>query len=186
MAEIILVTGGARSGKSSFAEAKAKEFGEKVVYIATAIAFDEGMQDRISKHRASRPSSWATIEIYKGFNNLEKKKEFIEADLALLDCMTLMVSNILLESGLDFDECSMEEVDHIEKKIFNEVKELLSVIGRYEKKIIIVTNEVGMGLVPSYRLGNIFRDIAGRVNQFLAKQAQEVYFTVSGIPLKIK
>jgi len=186
MAEIILITGGARSGKSSLAETKAKELGSKVVYIATAIAFDEGMKDRISKHKASRPNSWATIELYKNFSDLEKNQDFIESDLILLDCMTLMVSNILLDSNVDFDKCSMEEIEHIEKVVFKEIKELLEVVTRYEKKLIIVTNEVGMGLVPSYRLGSIFRDIAGRVNQYLAKQANEVYFTVSGIPLQIK
>jgi len=186
MAEIILITGGVRSGKSSLAETKAKELGCKVVYIATAIAFDEGMKDRISKHKSSRPSSWATIELYRNFSDLEKNQDFIESDLILLDCMTLMVSNILLDSNVDFDKCSMEEIEHIEKIVFKEIKELLEVVTRYEKKLIIVTNEVGMGLVPSYRLGSIFRDIAGRVNQYLAKQANEVYFTVSGIPLQIK
>lgn len=186
MEEIILITGGARSGKSSLAEAKAKELGSKVVYIATAIAFDEGMKDRIAKHKSSRPSNWATIEMYKDFSKLEKNQDFIESDLILLDCITLMVSNILLDSGLDFDKCSVEEIEHIEKIVFKEIKELLEVVARYEKKLIIVTNEVGMGLVPSYRLGSIFRDIAGRVNQYLAKQSKEVYFTVSGIPMRIK
>ncbi|MFA5523113.1 MAG: bifunctional adenosylcobinamide kinase/adenosylcobinamide-phosphate guanylyltransferase [Tissierellales bacterium] len=186
MAEIIVVTGGARSGKSSLAEEKAKELGNKVVYIATAIAFDDGMKDRISKHKASRPSTWATIERYKKFNELERSQDFNESDLILLDCMTLMVSNNLLESDVDLDTCSMKDIEHIEKNILNEVKELLEIVTRNEKKLIIVTNEVGMGLVPSYRLGNIFRDIAGRVNQYLANQAQEVYYTVSGIPLKIK
>lgn len=186
MAEIIVITGGARSGKSSLAEAKAKELGREIVYIATAIAFDEGMKDRISKHKASRPNTWTTIEMYKNFSELEKNQDFIEADLILLDCMTLMVSNILLDSGIDFDKCSMDEIELIEKNIFNEVIGLLEIVAKLGKKLIIVTNEVGMGLVPSYRLGNIFRDIAGRVNQYLAKQANEVYFTVSGIPIKIK
>ncbi len=182
----ILITGGARSGKSSLAETKAKELGEKVVYIATAIAFDEGMKDRISKHRASRPDTWATIEKYRDFYTLENEKDFLESDLILLDCMTLMVSNILLESEIDFDNCPMEEVDCIETSIFKEVEELLEIVYKHKKKLIIVTNEVGMGLVPSYRLGSIFRDIAGRVNQYIAKQANEVYLAVSGIPLQIK
>lgn len=186
MAEIIVITGGVRSGKSSLAEEKAKELGKKVAYIATAIAFDEGMKDRISKHKASRPSTWATIEMYKGFSELEKNQDFIDSDLILLDCMTLMVSNILLDSDIDFDKCSIDEIERIEKDIFSEVIELFQIIAKFKKKLIIVTNEVGMGLVPSYRLGNIFRDIAGRVNQYLAKQANEVYLTVSGIPLQIK
>ena len=186
MTDIILITGGARSGKSSLAEAKATELGNKVVYIATAIAFDEGMKDRISKHKALRPEDWTTIEKYRGFYTLEEENDFHESDLVLLDCMTLMVSNILLESRIDFDNCPMEEVDYVEESIFEEVKVLLEIVCRHRKKLIIVTNEVGMGLVPSYRLGSIFRDIAGRVNQYLAKQADEVYFTVSGIPIRIK
>lgn len=186
MSKLILITGGARSGKSSLAESKASELGEKIAYIATAIPFDDGMKDRIKKHRASRPSTWHTIERYRNFNALEKEKGFIECELILLDCMTLMVSNLLLERNIDFDACSMSEIDNIEESIFKEVKELLEIVNKYHKKLIIVTNEVGMGLVPSYKLGNIFRDIAGRVNQYLAKQADEVYLTVSGIPLKIK
>lgn len=186
MSRFILITGGARSGKSSLAEAKAKELGEKVVYIATAIGFDEGMKERIKKHRSQRPSTWTTIERYKSFASLELEEGFLESDLVLLDCMTLMVSNLLLENDIDFDTCSMSQIDSIENRIFNEIKELMKVIYKHKKQFIIVTNEVGMGLVPSYRLGNIFRDIAGRVNQYLADKADEVYFTVSGIPLKIK
>lgn len=186
MSKFILVTGGARSGKSSLAEAKASELGEKIIYIATAIAFDDGMKDRIKKHKASRPSNWATIERFRAFDALKNEKEFLECDLVLLDCMTLMVSNLLLENDIDFDNCFMSEIDNIEESIFKEVKQLLEIMSKYHKKLIIVTNEVGMGLVPSYRLGNIFRDIAGRVNQYLAQKADEVYLTVSGIPLKIK
>ncbi|SDZ13445.1 adenosylcobinamide kinase /adenosylcobinamide-phosphate guanylyltransferase [Proteiniborus ethanoligenes] len=186
MSRFILITGGARSGKSSLAEAKAKELGEKVVYIATAIGFDEGMKERIKKHRSQRPSTWTTIERYKSFASLELEEGFLESDLVLLDCMTLMVSNLLLENDIDFDTCSMSQIDNMENRIFNDIRELEEVIYKHKKQLIIVTNEVGMGLVPSYRLGNIFRDIAGRVNQYLADKADEVYFTVSGIPLKIK
>lgn len=186
MSRFILITGGARSGKSSLAEAKAKVLGEKVVYIATAIGFDEGMKERIKKHRSQRPSTWTTIERYKSFASLELEEGFLGSDLVLLDCMTLMVSNLLLENDIDFDTCSMSQIDNMENRIFNDIRELEEVIYKHKKQLIIVTNEVGMGLVPSYRLGNIFRDIAGRVNQYLADKADEVYFTVSGIPLKIK
>ena len=186
MNSFILITGGARSGKSTLAESKAKELGKNVVYIATAIAFDDGMKDRIKKHRESRPQSWSTIEKYKDFSEMEKNEDFLASDLVLLDCMTLLVSNQLLESDVDFDKCPMSEIDAIEKRIFEQVDELLKVIEKHNKSFVAVTNEVGMGLVPSYRLGNIFRDIAGRVNQHLAHKADEVYMTVSGIPIKIK
>lgn len=184
MKRLILVTGGARSGKSTLAEKKTGEIGNKIGYIATSIAFDDGMKDRIRKHRKSRPEEWITIERYKNFRELYTKEELHSIDTFLLDCMTLMVSNLLLESNIDFDSCSMEEVDRIEGEIFKEVDELLNIME--DKQLIIVTNEVGMGLVPSYKLGNIFRDMAGRVNQYLAHRADEVYFTVSGIPMKIK
>jgi len=186
MKPLILITGGARSGKSTLGEKKASELGNKVVYIATAIAFDEGMKNRIKKHRLGRPKDWATIEKYKNFTDIIEDNNFKVSDLILLDCMTLMVSNLMLESNLDFDNCSMEEIDKLEKQIFNEIDELLNIISNTNKTAIIVTNEVGMGLVPSYRMGSIFRDIAGRVNQYIASISNEVYFTVSGIEIKIK
>lgn len=186
MSKLILVTGGARSGKSSFAEDKAKELGKEITYIATSIAFDEGMKDRIKKHRQSRPKEWATIERYKEFKEMNHNENFKKCDTILLDCMTLMVSNLLLESELDFDNVSSEEIDKIESYIFEEVNQLLETLNKNNKQSIIVTNEVGMGLVPSYKLGSVFRDIAGRVNQFIAKRAEEVYLTVSGIPVKVK
>lgn len=186
MKPLILITGGARSGKSTLAEKKALEFGKNVVYIATAIAFDEGMKDRIKKHKSDRPSDWMTIEKYKNFKTIAEDTSFKSCDLVLLDCITLMVSNLMLDSNLDFDNCSMEEIHKLEKEIHKEVENLLNVIIDNNKKAIFVTNEVGMGLVPSYRMGSIFRDIAGRINQYLASKANEVYFTVSGIEMKVK
>lgn len=181
---MILITGGARSGKSTLAESIAKETGENIVYIATAIPFDDGMKDRIKRHRESRPRDWQTIEKYDDFQDIIENQNFINCDTVLLDCMTLMVSNLLLESGIDFEKCSYNDIDKIEKYIFNQINILLKVTR--EKKFIVVTNEVGMGLVPSYKLGSVFRDIAGRVNQHLAARSKEVYLTVSGIPIKIK
>lgn len=186
MDKFILLTGGARSGKSSFAEKQALQKRGSVVYIATAIPFDEGMRNRIKKHRSSRPAEWTTIEKYKNFKELENNNSFLESDLVLIDCITLMVSNLLLDSCLDFGECSMEEIAELEDKVFLEIKELLDIVVNYDKDLIMVTNEVGMGLVPPFRLGSIFRDIAGRVNQYLAGEAEEVFLLVSGIPVKIK
>lgn len=177
---IVLVTGGARSGKSTFAEEKVKSYGEDILYIATSIAFDDGMKDRIKKHRMQRPQHWETLERYKEFNKIEIRKY----DGVIVDCITLMVSNILLEYPGDFDKISVEEIDGIEKTIFTEIEYFLDSLN--SQNIVLVTNEVGMGLVPSYKLGGVFRDIAGRVNQYLAKKADEVYVTISGIPLKIK
>lgn len=177
---IVLVTGGARSGKSTFAEEKVKSYGEDILYIATSIAFDDGMKDRIKKHKMQRPQHWETLERYKEFNTIEIRKY----DGVIVDCITLMVSNILLEYAGDFDKILVEEIDDIEKSIFIEIDYFLESLEG--QNIVLVTNEVGMGLVPSYKLGGVFRDIAGRVNQYLAKKSEEVYMTISGIPLKIK
>lgn len=184
MGQLTLVTGGARSGKSTFAEKSVKESGKNIVYIATAIAFDEGMKDRIRRHREQRPAEWATIERYKDFDLLPEDPDFQKADTILFDCMTVMITNNMLELEEDYDHCSMERVTEVEAAIKVEVQKLLEACR--DKNLYVVSNELGMGLVPSYKLGNYFRDIAGRMNQMVAAAADEVYLTVSGIPLKIK
>ncbi|MDO4288949.1 MAG: bifunctional adenosylcobinamide kinase/adenosylcobinamide-phosphate guanylyltransferase [Eubacterium sp.] len=184
MGKLTLVTGGARSGKSTFAEKSVKETGKRIVYIATAIAFDEGMKDRIKRHRAQRPAEWATIERYKDFEAMAQDPDFQTADTILFDCMTVMITNNMLELEEDYDHCSMDRVAEVEAEIKGQVQRLLKVCA--DKNLYVVSNELGMGLVPSYKLGNYFRDIAGRMNQMVAAAADEVYFTVSGIPLKIK
>jgi adenosylcobinamide kinase/adenosylcobinamide-phosphate guanylyltransferase len=183
---LILVTGGARSGKSTFAEYLASERGEKVLYLATAIPVDDEMKARIGAHRAARPDQWKTIERYKGFEELAYDPDFLEAETLLLDCVTIMISNIILDSALDFDECGTEELDALEDEVAREVEELIDLAEEYGKVLIAVTNELGMGLVPTYRLGRIFRDMAGRMNQYLAQRAGHVYFLVSGLPLQLK
>lgn len=187
---MILVIGGARSGKSSFSEERASELQNKldtnVLYIATSIPFDEGMKDRVKKHRESRPSSWFTVEQYKTFNTLKDTTEFKESNVILLDCITLMISNILLEYPGDFDKISVADIDSLEKNILKEVDEVISTCNIDNKEFIVVSNEVGLGLVPPYKLGSIFRDIAGRINQRIAKKSTEVYLLTAGIPLKIK
>ena len=184
MGKLIFVTGGARSGKSSFAEEQVKIFDEKTAYIATAIAFDDGMKDRIKKHQAQRPAKWQTIEAYHDFEKVKNDPAFIEAQVILFDCLTVMVTNNMLDQQVDYDICSMETVGQIEELIKIEVETLLDVCK--DKTLVMVTNEVGMGLVPAYKLGSYFRDIAGRMNQLVASRADEVYLCVSGIPVKIK
>lgn len=182
---ITLVTGGARSGKSTYAEKLAKERGEDISYIATAIITDKDMEDRIKKHRQSRPSEWNTVEIYKDFHTIDNNI-FSRTDLFMLDCITTMVTNLMFDKEIDYDTCSNEDIQMVEDYIFSEIKSLVNIMNNNHKNIILVTNEVGMGLVPAYRLGSIFRDIAGRVNQYLAEVSDEVYFMVSSIPMKIK
>lgn len=187
---MILVLGGARSGKSTYAEQKAKEISENlsshVLYVATSIPFDEDMKDRVKKHQASRPDHWHTLEQYSGFKNLHEQADFQDSQVILMDCVTLMVSNLLLKYEVDFDHVERTLIDQMESEIVQEVEDFVQVCKTYKKELILVSNEVGLGIVPAYRLGSIFRDIAGRINQRLASGADEVYFLVSGIPMKIK
>lgn len=184
MGYLIFVTGGARSGKSTYAEKLAKQSSKSVVYIATAIAFDDGMKDRIAKHQEQRPVLWETIEQYKNFETMKEDLAFKKAEIVLFDCLTVMVTNNMLDFPVDYDTCSMEKVSEIEEAIKIEVETLLDVCK--DKMLILVSNEVGLGLVPAYKLGSYFRDIAGRMNQLVASRADEAYLTVSGIPLKLK
>ncbi|AAM23668.1 adenosylcobinamide kinase/adenosylcobinamide-phosphate guanylyltransferase [Caldanaerobacter subterraneus subsp. tengcongensis MB4] len=179
---LIMVTGGARSGKSEFAEKLAYERGkDEVLYIATSLPVDEEMKERIKRHRERRPSSWETVEAYKDLDKeiLKRKKKVV-----LIDCLTVMISNLLMEVDLTWENSTLEQIDEIEDRISQEVDKILIVSSGVE--IIIVTNEVGMGLVPEYKLGRIFRDIAGRMNKKVAEASKEVYLMISGIPVKIK
>lgn len=183
---VTFVIGGARSGKSTFAEMKAKEYGEKVLYIATAVVTDQAMEDRVKKHKEQRPKTWQTLETYSEFNLLPKHKEFLESDVVIIDCITTLIGNLMFDSKLDFDNCNVEDVNDLEKKIIQNVIDLINTCNGCNKKLIIVSNETGLGVVPSYYMGNYFRDISGRTNNRIGKEADYMYFIFSGIPIKLK
>lgn len=181
MGKIILVTGGARSGKSSFAETLALFSGQKVVYFATAEAFDAEMEERIKLHRIRRPAGWSTVE--EPLAVVEKMVQYTgEGQVILLDCLTLWLSNLLLaelnEQGEPQESC--------EHKIARQVEHLIEVALGGQATLICVSNEVGWSLVPENKLGRLYRDMAGRANQTLARAAAEVYMVVAGYPLEIK
>ncbi len=179
---LILVTGGARSGKSRFAEDYAGSFGKRVVYIATAQNSDEEMQERIRLHRSRRPSDFITREEpFYPHRVLEQEKT--ENKLFLLDCLTILLSNHLLRGGEGEDYAIYEQRS---KDTLDYVGQLAAGIREACAPFVVVTNEVGMGLVPGNILGRVFRDLAGRANQLLAAEAGEVWFLVSGIPQRIK
>jgi adenosylcobinamide kinase / adenosylcobinamide-phosphate guanylyltransferase len=185
MGNLVFVTGGARSGKSRFAE-ELVGTGDDVVYIATAIAFDDEMKERIRHHRERRNPRWKTIEGYRGLGN-KLPEYFASCRCVLLDCITVMVTNLMLEnSNINWDAINAKEVDFIEKIIDNEINELLDALRAFKGTAVIVSNEVGMGIVPATPLSRHFRDIAGRINQKIAACADDVYFVVSGIPMKVK
>jgi adenosylcobinamide kinase/adenosylcobinamide-phosphate guanylyltransferase len=177
---LVLVTGGARSGKSSWAEKLAKEK-EKVIYLATAEALDEEMELRIKKHQKRRPPTWKTIEEPLNLNSVLKNYE--SQDLILIDCFTLWLSNILFEICKHKIENYSEMT---EKVVLEETLKIAEVAHQIAAEVIIVTNEVGCGIVPEDPWARIYRDLAGRANQILAQKADLVYFTVAGIPLLIK
>jgi adenosylcobinamide kinase/adenosylcobinamide-phosphate guanylyltransferase len=185
MGKIIVITGGARSGKSTFAEIKVAEHQKKTAYIATAIAFDDAMKNRIRKHVAQRPDTWTTYE--KSTQAHEVIEEIAKTnDVVLLDCITVLITNTMFQDRLDFDRLTEVEIDTVEDKIKADLEKLVEAISKTDLTVYLVTNEVGAGIVPENRLARIFRDYAGRSNQYLASEADEVYFVVSGIPMKIK
>lgn len=186
MKGITFVTGGARSGKSTFAEKYTLDKNLSKVYIATAIPFDNEMKIRVAKHREQRGENWLTIE---GYKNLKEKLAGSLGDekIILLDCLTNMVSNLMImEREYDWDNISKEQLETLEDGIKKEVEEILDYAEEKELELVIVSNELGMGLVPPYALGRHFRDVAGRMNQLVAARANSAYLIVSGIPMKLK
>lgn len=186
MKNIVLITGGARSGKSTYAEKLAKEEKSGVLYIATSIPFDDEMKDRVKKHKERRPSTWHTFEGYKNLKQVFYNEE-MQFGTILLDCITIMVTNLMFDiAGDSFDALNNEAIDTMESEILQEVADFICEGEKSSKTIIIVTNEIGSGIVPEYKMARVFRDIAGRVNQYIASRAKEVHLVVSGIPIKIK
>ena len=181
---VVMVTGGARSGKSTFAEKLAAEVGGRVGYIATAVVTDDDMLERIARHRETRPKAWVTFESYSGFAALWDDPRFSACDTLLLDCLTTMTANHMVESGLDFDTCALEPVGEVERRVQAEVDALIDGVG--QRTLIVVTNEVGQGVVPVYRMGSLFRDMAGRLNMHVAARADSVFCMISGLSLRLK
>ena len=185
MSNIVLVTGGARSGKSNFAELLCREQNNSTAYIATSVAFDDEMKDRIKKHQDSRPKEWKTYEIYKDIYSIVEDLDK-NHDTVILDCLTLMINNLMFTYGIDVDKATTEEINEIEEYIKDQVEKLLKAVKNTDLYFLIVTNELGMGIVPENKLSRIYRDFVGRANQLIAKYSDEVYFVVSGIPMKVK
>ncbi len=182
---IIYITGGARSGKSTFAENLMKEAGHRVLYIATALPFDKGMRRRIKEHIKKRPSFWDTLEAYKDIGQkLELKNERYHG--ILLDCITLMINNLIMDRGYAKKGIPLGERERIERLIMSQIDSAIIGLRTWGDLCVIVSNEVGMGLVPDNSLGRLFRDIAGRVNQRIASEADIGYFMVSGVPIRFK
>lgn len=176
---IKLVLGGARSGKSEFAEDIYKDI-DDVTYIATAKAIDKEFEERIALHRARRNTKWTTIEAYKDFASIEMKTRYY-----FLDDVTNMLTNILFDhlGARDIDD---EDASLVEKLVIDEVATLFTRVKEMDADIVIVSSELGAGLVPEAKLSRLFRDMHGKVNQYIAKNADEVYYVIASIGVKIK
>lgn len=175
-----LITGGMRSGKSGYAESLyAGE--DDVVYIATAQPTDEEMEVRIRVHKDIRPKEWKTVE-----SHIDLCEGVGEEEYYLLDCVTNYISNFMYEATKDEAIISYEREVELENRIYSELDKLIRLIRSENKQLIIVTNEVGSSLTPMNHIGRVFTDIQGRINQKLAREADEVYMVVSGIEVKLK
>ncbi|HAP3815341.1 TPA: bifunctional adenosylcobinamide kinase/adenosylcobinamide-phosphate guanylyltransferase [Enterococcus faecalis] len=188
---LTLITGGAKSGKSSFAESLLKN--KNVCYIATNSRdfVDFEMEDRVKKHKEQRDEKWHTEERYKNIGQYIKKNKN-QYDAFLIDCATMLTTNLLFEYieknyfTLDFESLSPHQIKQLELKIEDEWSKLLREISYLNVPIIIVTNEVGSSIVPDNKLGRWFQDMLGKINQNIAKKSLDVYLVICSIPQKLK
>jgi adenosylcobinamide kinase/adenosylcobinamide-phosphate guanylyltransferase len=178
MKRLTLVLGGARSGKSTYAEQLAMEAGGAVLFVGTAEAGDEEMAARIARHRVERPQTWTTLEATANAGPAIQQAE--PSGVVLLDCLTVLVANVLLQHSED-DEPAPEA----EEAILAETETLLAAYRAGDAAWIIVSNEVGLGLVPPYPLGRVYRDALGRANQMIAAEADDVILLVAGLPWRL-
>lgn len=172
MGHLIFIIGGARSGKSAYAIEVGSKIPGRKAFIATSEAFDEEMRERIVMHRKNRPVDWETIEEPIAINNVLQKIDGLY-NVIIVDCLTLWLSNLL---GKDVDR------EHISE----EIELLVAAIKAVSYTAIIVSNEVGQGVVPENKMARVFRDMSGLMNRKVACVADEVYLVTCGIPLKIK
>ncbi|PKK39165.1 Adenosylcobinamide kinase [Clostridiaceae bacterium JG1575] len=182
MARRIFITGGARSGKSSYAESLLADEVD-VLYLATGQAVDEEMVQRIARHKARRNPKWRTHE---GIMDLGKTIRESAASHILLDCVTNWVSNLIFLKEEWPDPLPEKQKNALYEEIQSEVRDVLAAVEGTQKTLILVSNEVGMGLVSEYALGRLFVDFSGFIHQYIAQQCDEVYFMVAGLPLKVK
>jgi adenosylcobinamide kinase/adenosylcobinamide-phosphate guanylyltransferase len=179
----ILITGGARSGKSHFAQELALKSEKKVLFVATAEAGDEEMRLRIREHQRNRPSTWGTLEVTTHVGN-EILKKASGSEVVIVDCITMLVNNIFNR----YADRTTEQIDAdlVDGEVTREIGEMIECLKRLEASFIIVTNEVGMGLVPANPIDRLYRDLLGKANRLLAEQIDEVYLMVAGLPVMVK
>jgi len=183
MAHIALILGGVRSGKSRFAQDLAHKLGgDDVLFVATAEARDAEMSRRIQIHQTTRPSAWTTLESAQnvGAAIAHRRSNDVKSPTLLIDCLTLLVSNVLLGCG---DDAS---ADIVEQRVAAEIQSLLAACEEWPAAVIIVSGEVGLGVVPESSLGRQYRDLLGWANQAVAARSTATYLMVAGLPIELK
>jgi adenosylcobinamide kinase/adenosylcobinamide-phosphate guanylyltransferase len=176
---LTLILGGARSGKSRYAERVAPQLGQRVLYVATAQPGDEDMVARIAAHRAVRPADWTTLEAGTAVGGAIKSLK-TAYDVVLLDCITLLAANVVGRLAEPVDAVTAEAALNIE------IDGLLDAYAARPASWLVISNEVGLGVVPPYPLGRVYRDALGRANQRLADAADNVLLMVAGLPMVVK
>lgn len=177
--QITLILGGARSGKSSHAQKLAEAIGASVTYLATAEALDDEMSRRIQTHRAERPSGWETLEVP---HNIATHVPQIRTDVVILDCITLLMTNLMMQ----YVQNDLVDEELFMSAVHKEIDGLVGQLRERKQAWIIISNEVGLGLVPAYQMGRVYRDAIGWANQRLAREADTVLFMMAGIPMVVK
>jgi adenosylcobinamide kinase/adenosylcobinamide-phosphate guanylyltransferase len=185
MGSVILVTGGAKSGKSLFAETLAGSLGEHVVYVATADVLDEEMAARVARHRAQRPATWITLEAPRD-PDLALSAVPSSAGAVLVDCLTIWSSNRLLALGEPEGAGWWDAVVDLQETLCEQLGEVVAAARARSWHLVMVTNEVGYGVVPDTPLGRAFRDVLGAVNQRVAGLADAVFLVVAGLATEVK
>jgi len=173
--ELVLILGGARAGKSTFALKMANGISERICFVATAEALDDEMKRRIKNHREERPANWSTVEEPRDLGLAMQQTG--ESEVVIVDCLTLFVSNWMMAET---------DADKMNLKVLDAVNNFLKTTSASNQTVICVSNEVGLGVVPDNALGRLYRDTLGRVNQLGAAAADRVYLVVAGLPLQIK
>lgn len=175
---IYLITGGTRSGKSLFAEKLVKSFARPVTYLATAVVTDKEMEERVQIHKERRDPSWLTYEEPYHVPAVLKSLQG-ENVVVLLDCLSVYLSNLVWKTN---DNYTRENYQWI----LNEVKKIITCVDKSDMSLVIVSSEIGLGVVPSTVMGRFYRDLLGEANQILAQVAREVYLVISGLPIELK
>lgn len=188
MAKIVFYTGGIRSGKSKIAEDHILSLDyEDRIYLATAKAFDEEMNYRIEKHKQRRQDKWTTIEAFDNLENILLQSISKKRGVILLDCLSNMVSNMMLfKYQIDYENATKSEIKIIEDRIIEDIINLRDFFVRINYDVFIVSNEVGSSLVSTFPLGRHFQDICGKANQIMAELSSEAYLIVAGLKVKLR